>query len=163
MSTNGMRSFRYPHQALRSAYALACTGMAIGFGPLLFAQPALLFRWLLGTMGVLFLVYFARTVVRQRTRIEIDASGIGARGPLGAEIRWDDVRAVTLSYYSTRPDRSGGWMEFIVKGPRRTIRVESTLDGFVELVGETLRETRGRGIEPDERTRTNLRALGLSG
>lgn len=163
MTTSGTKSFRYPRPALRSAYALACTGMAIGFGPLLFAQPASLFRWLLGTMGVLFLVYFARTVVRQRTRIEVDGSGIGARGPLGVVIRWDNVRAVRLNYYSTRPDRSGGWMEFIVKGPRRSIRVESTLDGFVELVAEALRELRGRGIELDERSQANLRALGLSG
>jgi len=163
MTTPGAKRFRYPRQALHSAYALACTGMAIGFGPLLFAQPAPLFRWLLGTMGVLFLVYFARTVVRQRTRIEVDASGIGARGPLGVVIRWDDVRAVRLNYYSTRPDRSGGWMEFIVKGPRRSVRVESTLEGFVELVGETLRALHGRGIELDERSQANLRALGLSG
>lgn len=163
MNTAAIKSFRYPRQALRNAYALACTGMAIGFGPLLLAEPAVVFRWLLGAMGVLFLVYFARTVVRQHTRLELDATGIGALGPLGALIRWDDVRAVVLSYYSTRPDRSGGWMEFIVKGSRRAIRVESTLDGFVELVGETMREVRSRGIEPDERTRANLRALGLSG
>ena len=163
MSTPGIRRFRYPRQVLRNAYALACTGMVVGFGPLLLTQPAVVFRWMLGVMGALFLVYFARTVVRQHTRIELDASGIGAQGPLGTLIRWDDVRAVVLNYYSTRPDRSGGWMEFIVKGSRRAIRVESTLDGFVELVGETLREVRSRGIEPDERTRSNLRALGLSG
>jgi hypothetical protein len=162
MNESEARSFVYPPQALRAAYALAASGMVVSFGPLLLTQPAIAFRWLLGTAGALFLVYFARTVVRQRTRIEVDASGIGARGPLGVEIRWDDVRAVRLNYYSTRSDRSGGWMEFIVKGSRRSIRVESTLDGFVELVGAVLREVRARGVEPDERTRANLRAIGLS-
>jgi hypothetical protein len=162
MSASDPRSFHYPRRALRSAYALAGVGMLIGFGPLLVGQPAPVVRWLLGAMGLLFLVYFARTVVRQRTRIELDASGIGARGPLGAAIRWDEVRAVRLNYYSTRSDRSGGWMEFIVQGPRRSIRIESTLEDFVTLVRETVRETAARGIALDERSRVNLAALGVA-
>jgi len=156
------RSFRYPAAALRSAYALAVIGMLIGFGPLLLAQPALLFRWLLGAMGGLFLVYFARTVVRQLTWIAIDATGIGVQGPLGVAIRWDEMRAVRLNYYSTRPDRSGGWMEFIVQGPRRSIRVESTLDGFAELVRACTQEAKARGLALDERSRVNLQALGIT-
>lgn len=156
------RSFRYPAAALRSAYVLAVVGMLIGFGPLLLAQPARLFRWLLGAMGVLFLVYFARTVVRQLTRIALDATGIGVHGPLGVAIRWDEMRAVRLNYYSTRPDRSGGWMEFIVQGPRRSIRVESTLDGFAELVRVCTQEAKARNLALDERSRVNLQALGIT-
>ena len=153
---------RYPQRALRAAYGLAGTGIAIGFGPLLFGQPATIVSWLLGLMGLLFLVYFARTVVRQLTRIEIDATGIGARGPLGVDIRWDDVRAVRLNYYSTRQDRSGGWMELLVKGPRRSIRIESTLEGFVELVGAAVREARQRVLEFDAGTLANLGTLGIT-
>ncbi|MDX1377114.1 MAG: hypothetical protein R3357_16230 [Burkholderiales bacterium] len=158
MSAQG---FRYPRAALRSGYALGVLGMAIGFLPLLLGRPAAFFRWTLGLVGVLFLVYFARTVVRQLTWIALDANGIGVHGPLGVFVRWDAVRAVRLNYYSTRPDRSGGWMEFIVQGPRRSIRVESTLEGFAELVREATREARARGVELDERTLHNLRALGI--
>ncbi|HSH07259.1 MAG TPA: hypothetical protein VLA41_06320 [Burkholderiales bacterium] len=156
------RRFRYPTAALRSAYGLAVVGMLIGFGPLLLARPAPLFRWLLGAMGVLFLVYFLRTVTRQLTWIELDATGISVHGPLGAAIPWDALRAVRLNYYSTRPDRSGGWMEFILQGPRRALRVESTLDGFAELVRESIGQAQARGLEIDERTRANLRALGIT-
>lgn len=156
------RRFRYPSAALRSAYTLAVVGMLIGFGPLLVTRPALLFRWMLGAMGALFLVYFVRTVVRQLTWIELDATGISVHGPLGAAIPWDALRAVRLNYYSTRPDRSGGWMEFIVQGPRRAIRVESTLDGFLELVRESTLQAQARGLEIDERTRVNLHALGIT-
>ena len=53
-------------------------------------------------------------------------------------------------------------MEFIVQGPRRSIRVESTLDGFAELVRESTREARLRGVALDERTRANLHALGVT-
>ncbi len=156
------RRFRYPSAALRASYTLAVVGMLIGFGPLLVTRPALLFRWMLGAMGVLFLVYFLRTVVRQLTWIELDATGISVHGPLGAAIPWDALRAVRLNYYSTRPDRSGGWMEFIVQGPRRAIRVESTLDGFPELVRECTLRAQARGLDIDERTRVNLHALGIT-
>jgi hypothetical protein len=162
MRVDATRSFRYPRRALGAAYALAGTGMLVGFGPLLFAHPASLFRWPLGAIGALFLVYCARTVVRQLTRIELHASGIGARGPLGTAIRWEEMRAFRLNYYSTRPDRSGGWMELIVQGQRRSIRIESTLDGFVELVREAAGEARSRGLVLDERSRANLHALGVT-
>jgi len=156
------RLYRYPARALRAGYALGASG-AIGAAALLtLAQPALAVQWVLGAVGLLFLVYFARTVVRQLSRIAIDAAQIGARGPLGTTIRWDDVRAVRLNYYSTRQDRSGGWMEFVVQGPRRSIRIESTLEGFVDVVGDAVREVQRRGLEPDERTRANLRALGIT-
>lgn len=156
------RIHRYPPSALRAAYLLAGTGIVIGFGPFIFGQSATFLRWLLGAMGLLFLVYFARTVVRQLTRIEIDATRIGARGPLGVDIRWNDVRALRLNYYSTRQDRSGGWMELLVKGPRRSIRIESTLEGFVDVVGDAVREVGQRKLELDDRTRANLHALGIT-
>ncbi len=156
------RRFRYPSAALRASYTLAVVGMLIGFGPLLVARPAPLFRWMLGAMGVLFLVYFLRTVIRQLTWIELNATGISVHGPLGAAIPWDALRAVRLNYYSTRPDRSGGWMEFIVQGPRRAIRVESTLDGFLELVRECTLRAQARGLDIDERSRVNLHALGIT-
>ena len=155
------RVFRYPAPALRSAYALGVVGMVIGFVPLLIARPAALFRWALAATGLLFLVYFARTVIRQLTWIELDEEGLGVRGPLGVGIRWDDVRAVKLNYFSTRPDRSGGWMEYIVQGPRRSIRIESTLEDFADLVRASTREARARGVAFDDRTRANLRALGI--
>ena len=53
-------------------------------------------------------------------------------------------------------------MEFIVQGPRRSIRVESTLEGFAELVRECTREAQARGLALDERTRANLHALGIT-
>lgn len=156
------RSYRYPVRALRAGYALGAAGALGATALLTFAQPAPAVRWVIGVIGLLFLVYFARIAVRQRSRIELDATEIGVRGPLGIAIRWDDVRAVRLNYYSTRQDRSGGWMEFVLDGPRRSIRIESTLEGFIEVVGNAVREVRQRGLDLDERTRVNLNALGIT-
>lgn len=156
-----MRRFHYPARALRESYWLGATGTLGAAALLLFARPAPSLRWLIGAAGLLFLVYFARTVVRQYTRIEVDSSGIGARGPLGVAIPWDDVRAAKLNYYSTRPDRSGGWMEFVIRGRGRSIRIESTLADFAACVAEIVRELRARGLTIDETTRNNLRALDI--
>jgi len=156
------RSYHYPARALRAGYALGATGALGATALLTFARPAPALGWVIGMIGLLFLVYFARIVVRQLSRIELDATEIGVRGPLGIAIRWDEVRAVRLNYYSTRQDRSGGWMEFVIDGPRRSIRIESTLEGFVELVGDAVGEVRQRGRDLDERTRVNLNALGIT-
>jgi len=53
-------------------------------------------------------------------------------------------------------------MEFIVKGPQRTIRIESTLENFVELVAEVVRAAHEHGIALDEHSRANLTALGIA-
>jgi len=156
-----MRSFHYPPQALRESYWLGAVGTLGAAALLVLARPAPSLAWLIGAVGLLFLVYFARTVVRQYTRIEVDTSGIGARGPLGVAIPWDDVRAARLNYYSTRPDRSGGWMELVIRGRGRSIRIESTLADFAACVAEVVRELRSREVALDERTRNNLRALDI--
>jgi len=52
-------------------------------------------------------------------------------------------------------------MECIVQGPRRSIRIESTLEDFADLVRASTREARSRGVAFDERTRANLHALGI--
>ena len=102
--------FRYPVRALAADYARAATGGALFLGALAWLDPALVVGWFLAAGAALFLVYFARTVCRQLTRIELDEAGIRARGPLGAAIRWGELRALRLDYYSTRRDQEGGWM-----------------------------------------------------
>jgi len=165
------RPLRYSWRASLPGYAGSAIGLAFSLGPLAFVQPAAPVVWAMAAAAALFLVYFARTLCRQLTQFELDESGIRARGPavgpLSAAIRWEELRSLRLDYYSTRRDpegrtMQGGWMQLKLRGARRTIRVDSELDGFADLVRAAAREGRRRGIEFDAATRVNLEVLGLA-
>ena len=153
--------FHYSWRVLFPDYAGSAVGLGCTLGPLAFAHPAAPVAWVLAAAAALFLVYFGRTVCRQLTRIELDETGIRARGPLGAAIRWEDLRSLRLDYYSTRGDREGGWMQLRLRDAQRTIRIDSEVDDFVELARAAALEARRRGAELDEATRANLGVLGI--
>jgi len=151
--------FRYPAAALSADYARAAIGAALFLGALAWLEPAAAIGGILAAGAALFLVYFARTACRQLTRIEVDEAGIRARGPLGAAIRWGELRSLRLDYYSTRRDQEEGWMQLKLRGARRTIRVDSGLAGFAELVRAAVERARAAGVELDEPTLLNLKLL----
>ncbi|HTP63349.1 MAG TPA: hypothetical protein VMJ14_14870 [Burkholderiales bacterium] len=159
-----IRQFRYSWRALAPDYAGGAGGLGIALGLLLFAHPAVPVAWVLAATAALFLVYSGRTVCRQLTHIELDETGIRARGLLGAAIRWEDLRSLRLDYYSTRRDpegrsMQGGWMQLRLGDARRTIRVDSDLDGFAVLVGAAAQAAALRDLELDVYTVGNIQEL----
>lgn len=155
------RSFRYPLSYSCVDYAGSAVGLACSLGPLVYLQPAAAIAWLLAAAAALFLVYFGRTVCRQLTHIELDEAGIRARGPLGAAIRWEDLRSLRFDYYSTRRDRERGWMQLRLRDAQRTIRIDSGVDGFADIVRAAAAAARRGGADLDAATRANLRMLGI--
>ena len=158
-----MRTLRYPLRSLGPDYLGAAAGLAISLGLLGLAELALPVAAVMAAVAALFLVYFARTVCRQLTQIELDESGIRVLGPAvlrpGASIRWADLRLLRLDYYSTRRDGEGGWMQLRLGDAQRTIRIDSGLDGFAELVGAAARAAALRDLALDAATLANLEAM----
>jgi len=153
----------YPRRALALDYAGATAGLGISAGLLVFVRLAAPVAGVLAGSAALFLVYFARTVCRQLTRIELDENGIRAVGPAvltsGAAIRWDDLRALRLDYYSTRADREGGWMQLKLADARRTIRIDSDLEGFARVAERAVLAASRLDLALDPGTVKNLHAL----
>ena len=154
-------TYRYPAQALLGDYARAGFGLVITLAPLLFMDVASVMVWVFGGLSLLFLTFAARTALRHSTTIELDGDGVAARGPLGSSLRWDEVDRVKLRYFSTRKDREKGWMQLAIGSPRKTIRIDSTLDGFHDVVERTARLTRER-VAFDPPTLANFKALGVA-
>ena len=163
-------ALRYSWRSLVPDYAGGGIGLALSLGPLAIVHPAAPVAWVLAAAAALFLVYFGRTLCRQLTHIELDEAGIRVRGPalglLSAAIRWEDLRSLRLDYFSTRRDpegrtMDGGWMQLRLRDARRTIRIDSELEGFVSLARVAALEARRRGIDLDGATRTNLGVLGI--
>ena len=156
------RTFRYPVRSTAVEGLQGAAGFGVALGLLAFADPAGPVVWVLASLAALFLVYFGRAVVRYLTRIELDERGIRVVGPSSTDIAWTEMRSLRLAYYTTRSDRTGGWMQLAVRGPRGSIRVDSSLTDFVPLATVVAGEARRRNCVLDEFSRTNLSALGVS-
>ncbi|MCX7961700.1 MAG: hypothetical protein N2653_09025 [Burkholderiales bacterium] len=154
-----MRVERYPARSLAADYARAAAGIALCGALLGLAAPARAVAVAAAAAGALFLLYFARTVCRQLTCVAWDETGIRVRGPLGAEIRWAELRAMRLRYYSTRGDREGGWMQLRLQDSSRTVRIDSDLPGFADLARAAAAAAARSGVELDAASAANLRAL----
>ncbi len=157
-----MSRYLYPVRSLMPDYVRCAAGLAVTAGPLLFLPLAPPMAWILGALGLLFAIHGLRTALRHAMRIECDAHGIEATGLLAQRIDWSELRALRLRHFSTRRDGSGGWMQLVLKGPACTIRVESTIVGFEEIVSCATVAARVGGLDLPAATLGNLDVLGLS-
>jgi hypothetical protein len=156
-----MTRYAYPTSAMLGDYARS----AAGFLPML----AILVMTRLGVVGAvvvsgfaaLFAVFGIRTALRHGTRLEASDEALCASGLWRTAIAWDDLNRIRLGYYSTRRDRREGWMQLDLRAGRRTLHLDSRIDGFTELVERAARAAAAKGIELNEATMTNLQALGV--
>ena len=163
MTTPVRTRYRYSPRSLLPDYAGSGAGFALSVGLVGYVPLAAPVAWVAGAAAALFLVYFGRTVCRQLTHIELDEAGIRVRGPavglLSVAIRWADLCLLRLDYYSTRRDGEGGWMQLRLGDARHTIRIDSDLEGFAELVGAVAHAAAPRDLAIDTATAANLEVL----
>jgi hypothetical protein len=141
-------------------------GLAITLGPALAVPAGSLTQLILLPLALLFLVFGVRTWQRSVAVITVTAQDISLSAPLRARLAWQNLQAVRLNYYSTRFDRSGGWMQLLLKGrggpDGATIRLDSTLEGFSEIARQIAAVARAERIPLSEATRNNFSALGIA-
>jgi len=161
MATDMTSAHRYPASALAADYARAGIGFALITLFIVVADLSSLMMYILLPLALLFLVYGLRTALRQRVLVTLDDNGIAVSGLFGARIPWPELRAVDLRYFSTKRDKSGGWMELRLTGQKGKIRLESTLTGFDAVVREVAVQARRNGLDISPASRTNMAAMGI--
>lgn len=154
--------YGYPLRNLIADDIKAGVGLALCGGPLFLSGLSPVLVYIFAGLTALFAVFAAKTAIRHTTAIELSAAGIRDQGPLGHGISWEELEGVELRYYSTRRDRERGWMTLRLKGPRTSIALESTIDGFEEIATQAARVAGYRGVDLSPATRTNFEALGIA-
>lgn len=157
-----MTPLRYPVSALAGDYARAALGLALTAGPLLLLDVD---RWMgipLAVAAVLFAAYALRTAERHLSRLALDAEGLTLDGPRGrTAFAWSGLDRLDLRYYSTRRDRSGGWLQVTLGAGRRRVALDSALDGFDAVIEQAAEAARRNGLRLSRVTVDNLLALGI--
>jgi hypothetical protein len=156
-----MTTCRYPPAVIRSDYYRAAAGLVLSAVPLVSAGSEPAIAILFGGAAAVFSVFGFRAWKRSRTVITVDDKGISTSSPGRANLRWEDVVEVRLNYYTTRRDRTGGWMQLVLKGGNARVRAESTLDGFEALARGAAVAARRNGLVLSPATVTNFLALDI--
>jgi hypothetical protein len=139
---------RYPRQTLMADYVRAAIGVVLCAAPLLLLDVN---RWLAAILAggfALFALFFVRTALRHRTRSIL--------------VEWSRIDRMKLSYVSTKRDRSDGWMQLSVGSTGgRLIKVDSSLEGFHDIVDRAARAAGSAGLLLSPATRANLKAMDI--
>ena len=157
--------YRYPiasllPDGLRAAAGLAFTGL-----PLAMLPVAPWFGIVLGAGALLFGVFGVLTALRARTEVRVDRDGIEV-SPGRGRLRWAGLRSVRLRYFAVRRERERergqgrrrGWMQLVLKGDGRVVRIDSRLDGFDDVLRRSAAAAAGLPLDPV--TRANFEAAG---
>ena len=156
-----MIEHRYPPAELTRDYVRAGFGLVVTGVPLLSMHASPVIMWVLAVFAALFAIFGVRTAIRHMTIVRVDGAGIAAVGPMGVSIDWNDLGRMALSYYSTRRDRTRGWMQLRLSGGGRTLRLDSTVEGFRDIVAIAARHAELKRLELNPATIGNLAALGI--
>lgn len=161
------RVYRYPWSALRGDYIRTGFGLVFTLLPLAAVVGSPVAMSVMGGLAALFLAFGARTGARHLSRFEVDAEGVTRYGistlPIRRiTVRWQEVDRVRLAFYSTRRDRSQGWMHLKVRGGSRRLGFDSIIDGFEDIAARTAGAAVTNGVPLSHATLRNFAALGLA-
>ena len=145
---------RYPRQTLWADYMRAAAGALLCGVPLLLLDVN---RWLAAVLVagfLLFALFLGRTALRHHTRYVLGPDTL---------CEWARLDRMKLSYFSTKRDRSDGWMQLgIGSTGGRMVKVDSSLDGFHDIVERAARAAETCGVRLSDATRANLRSMGIA-
>jgi hypothetical protein len=154
---------RYPRQTLWADYMRASAGVLLCGLPLLFLEVNHWLALILLAGFVLFALFLVRTTLRHHTRYLLAIDTLCADGPAGGVVEWNRLDRLKLSYFSTKRDRSNGWMQLTVGSVGgRAVKIDSSLDGFHDVVERAAQAAKVTGLTLTTATRANLRAMGIS-
>jgi hypothetical protein len=155
-----MSNYTYPTSAMLGDYLRTAAGIVPTTAILLTLPLGAVTTVVLGGFAALFAGFGIRTIIRHWTRLELTESSLRASGFRRTSIVWGELDRMKLAYYSTRRDRRDGWMQLELRSGRSSIRLDSRITGFTELVEISARAAEARGLVLNAATLANLTALG---
>lgn len=156
-----MTAYRYSSAALNGDLARAGIGFGLCVTPLILVNLQYWVMLLLAGPAAIFAVFGVRTWLRRRCRIAVDERGITMTGFSPAKLSWRDLERYKLSYFSTRRDRSNGWMQLNLRSAHGRLSIDSNLDGFEEVCRRAFEAATENDVELSSATLRNLAELGL--
>ncbi len=160
---------RYPWHHLRGDYVRAAAGLALCVWLLTLAIGTVWPFLIIAAPTAAFAVFGIRTWVRHTTLLTVTPDAVVGR-PAGAialpwhtfELPWSDLNRVKLNYYSTRRDKTDGWMQMTLATPSRKWNCDSGIEGFERLANLAFNAGRRNAVAMNDTTMSNFLAMGIA-
>ena len=148
---------------LRGDYLRGAIGLFVTVGLLIAATKITIFQYLFSAGALLFFGYYLTTAQRHLTTFSFSNDTFQANGPLGKNISLPAVIDIRLRYFSTRKDRTGegGWFELTIRDPKSKISVDSTINGFDQIMQHCVDIIHQNKLAPSETTIENFSSAGF--
>ena len=156
-----MTHHAYPTPAMMGDYARAAAGLFPTIAIITMMPVGPVGAAVLGGFAALFAAFGIRTALRHGSRLELGEGILRASGLRRTSISLRELDRIKLAYYSTRRDGRGGWMQLELRSGSSTLRVDSRIAGFAELVEASAKAAEMRGLALDTATLANLQAVGV--
>lgn len=155
MTTN---TFHYPFNSVAADYARAGIGLVIVVVVVLLFSVAFIPGVILLLLAAVFAGFGLQTLLRHRTTFKVSDEEIIAR-PWGTRVRWRELTDVRLEYYALERNSKHGWMQLTLQSGRRRLRMDSRLDGFLEVAQRAADSAHVNQLRLSPTTITNFGAL----
>ena len=161
-----MTVHRYPTRTLLGDYIRAAAGLAVAMAVLLSVPPSPIIVAVFGAVAVLFLLFGAKTLHRQITRVTLSDREIRSTSLAPRALPWPALEQLKLRYYGPRRQRDRGdtgtgFMELTLKGGGASMTLESSLVDFEYIAWRAARAARENGVSLDPTSAGNLLDLGI--
>ncbi len=155
MSTN---TFHYPFDSMAGDYARAGIGLAVVVVVALLFSVAFIPGMILLLLAVVFAGFGLQTLLRHRTSFKVSDEEIIAR-PWGTRLRWRELTDVRLEYYALERHSKQGWMQLTLQSGRRRLRMDSRLNGFLEVAQRAADSAHANRLRLSPTTMSNFAGL----
>ena len=153
-------TYRYSLASLAGDYGRASIAVPLLAGLPFFTDSPIAFA-VVGIFAVVFAIFGVSVLLKQLTTITLSEDGISTSGPRAVTVRWQDLQKIDLRYFSTRRDREKGWMQLRLGGRDKTVSVDSTLDGFIDIARAAAEAAGVYAVPLSAVTEENFRAIGI--
>lgn len=155
-----MSIHRYPLSSLLLDALRSVAGLAATLGPLAFLDVVWPLTLILLALGLVFFIFAIRLVLQSLSSIELSDEGIASRGLFGRTMNWPELTSLKLAHYGVPRRPSEGWYQLTIKGGGCVLKLDSTIDGFDDIVSVATRAANVRGVVFDPATGENLKSVG---
>jgi hypothetical protein len=153
-------TFQYPFNSVAADYARAGIGLIIVVVVSLLFSVAFIPGLILLLLAVVFAGFGLQTLLRHRTTFRVSDEEIVSR-PWGTRLRWRELTDVRLEYYALERHSKHGWMQLTLQSGRGRLRMDSRLDGFLEVVQRAADSAHANHLRLSPTTVTNFGALNV--